>query len=163
MAAGPACSLRGAPEPRRVRSHADRRGWITISAVLAVGSVAFTVIGPKIVGNATNVIFDGIIGKLLPAGVTKAQAVAGLRARGQNQIADLVSGSNVLPGHGIDFTKLGDILALAALVYVLSALLGWMLAYIMAGVAQRTVFRMRRASGLAPSTCPRRARSTART
>ncbi|TMD40957.1 MAG: ABC transporter ATP-binding protein [Chloroflexi bacterium] len=120
------------------------RGWITISAVLAVGSVAFTVIGPKIVGNATNVIFDGIIGKLLPAGVTKAQAVAGLRARGQNQIADLVSGSNVLPGHGIDFTKLGDILALAALVYVLSALLGWMLAYIMAGVAQRTVFRMRR-------------------
>src|SRR5207237_9402666 len=77
-------------------------------------------------------------------GVTKAQAVAGLRARGQNQIADLVSGSNVLPGHGIDFTKLGDILALAALVYVLSALLGWMLAYIMAGVAQRTVFRMRR-------------------
>jgi len=120
------------------------RGWITISAVLAVASVAFTVIGPKIVGNATNVIFDGVIGRLLPAGITKAQAVAGLRARGQNQIADLVSGSNVVPGHGIDFTKLADILALAALVYVLSALLGWILAYIMAGVAQRTVFRMRR-------------------
>jgi ATP-binding cassette, subfamily B, multidrug efflux pump len=120
------------------------RTWIAISVVLAVGSVAFTVIGPKIIGNATNVIFDGVIGKLLPAGVTKAQAVAGLRARGQNQIADLVSGSGVVPGHGIDFTKLGEILALAALVYLLSALLGWMLAYIMAGVAQRTVFRMRR-------------------
>jgi ATP-binding cassette, subfamily B, multidrug efflux pump len=120
------------------------RTWIVISALLALGSVAFTVIGPKIIGNATNVIFDGVIGKLLPAGVTKAQAVAALRARGQTQLADLVSGSNVVPGHGIDFTRLGQILALAALVYLLSAVLGWMLAYIMAGVAQRTVYRMRR-------------------
>ena len=118
--------------------------WIAISAALALGSVAFTVIGPKIVGNATNVIFDGVIGKALPAGLTKSQAVALLRARGQNQIADLVSGSNVLPGHGIDFGLLGQILALAALVYLLSAVLGWLLAYIMAGVAQRTVYRMRR-------------------
>jgi ATP-binding cassette, subfamily B, multidrug efflux pump len=120
------------------------RTWIVISAMLALGSVAFTVIGPKIIGNATNVIFDGVIGKLLPAGVTKAQAVAALRARGQTQLADLVSGSNVVPGHGIDFSRLGQILALAAVVYLLSAVLGWMLAYIMAGVAQRTVYRMRR-------------------
>ena len=119
------------------------RAWIAISALLALGSVAFTVIGPKVVGNATNVIFDGVIGKLLPAGVTKAQAVELLRARGQNQLANLVNGSNVVPGHGIDFTRLGEILALAALVYLLSAVLGWLLAYIMAGVAQRTVYRMR--------------------
>ena len=63
------------------------RLWIAISAVLALGSVAFTVIGPKILGNATNVIFDGVIGKMLPAGLSKAQAVAALRARGQNQIS----------------------------------------------------------------------------
>jgi ATP-binding cassette subfamily B multidrug efflux pump len=119
------------------------RTWIAVSALLAVGSVAFTVIGPKIIGNATNVIFDGVIGKLLPAGLSKAQAVAILRARGQTQIADLVSGTNVVPGQGIDFTRLGQILAIAALLYLLSALLGWMLAYIMAGVAQRTVYRMR--------------------
>ena len=119
------------------------RAWIAVSVILALGSVAFTVIGPKIVGNATNVIFDGVIGKFLPAGLTKAQAVALLRARGQNQIADLVSGANVVPGHGIDFVKLGEILGLAALVYLFSAVLGWLLAYIMAGVAQRTVYRMR--------------------
>ncbi|HET9849952.1 MAG TPA: ABC transporter ATP-binding protein [Candidatus Dormibacteraeota bacterium] len=119
------------------------RMWIATSALLAIGSVAFTVIGPKVVGNATNVIFDGVIGKLLPAGVTKVQAVELLRARGENQLANLVSGSNVVPGHGIDFTRLGQILALAALVYLLSAALGWLLAYIMAGVAQRTVYRMR--------------------
>ena len=117
---------------------------ITISAILALGSVAGTVIGPKIIGNATNVIFDGVIGKSLPAGLTKQQAVAALRAQGHAQIADLVSGANVVPGRGIDFTQLGQILALAALVYLLASGLTWMLSYIMAGVAQRTVYGLRR-------------------
>ncbi len=117
---------------------------ITISAILALGSVAGTVIGPKIIGNATNVIFDGVIGKSLPAGLTKHQAVAALRAQGHGQIADLVSGANVVPGRGIDFTQLGQILALAALVYLLASGLTWMLSYIMAGVAQRTVYGLRR-------------------
>jgi ATP-binding cassette, subfamily B, multidrug efflux pump len=116
---------------------------IAVSAVLAMGSVAFSVIGPKIIGNATNVIFNGVLGKALPAGLTKQQAVAGLRAQGHNQIADLISGANVVPGRGIDFTMLGQILELAALVYVLSAALSWLLAYLMAGVAQRTVYGMR--------------------
>jgi ATP-binding cassette subfamily B protein len=120
------------------------RTRIVISAVLALGSVAGTVIGPKIIGNATNVIFDGVIGKSLPAGITKAQAVAGLRAQGHSQIAELVSGSNVVPGRGIDFTQLGQILMLAALVYLLASGLTWLLSYIMAGVAQRTVYGLRR-------------------
>jgi len=119
------------------------RIWIVVSALLALGSVAFSVIGPKIIGNAINVIFDGVLGKNLPAGLTKAQVVAQLRAHGQGQIADLVAGANVVPGHGIDFTMLGRILSLAALVYLLSAALQWLLAYIMAGVAQRTVFGLR--------------------
>jgi ATP-binding cassette subfamily B protein len=117
---------------------------IAISAVLALGSVAGSVIGPKIIGNATNVIFDGVIGKSLPAGISKQQAVAALRAQGHGQIADLVSGANVVPGRGIDFTQLGQLLALAALVYLLAAALTWMLSYIMAGVAQRTVYGLRR-------------------
>jgi ATP-binding cassette, subfamily B, multidrug efflux pump len=123
-------------QPERMR--------IIVAAVLALGSVAGSVIGPKIIGNATNVIFDGVIGKSLPAGITKQQAVAGLRAQGHGQIADLVSGTNVVPGRGIDFTQLGQILALAALIYLLAAALTWMLSYIMAGVAQRTVYGLRR-------------------
>jgi ATP-binding cassette subfamily B protein len=120
------------------------RTRIIISAILALGSVAGTVIGPKIIGNATNVIFDGVIGKSLPAGITKQQAVAGLRAQGHGQIADLVSGANVVPGRGIDFTQLGQILEVAALVYLLASGLTWLLSYIMAGVAQRTVYGLRR-------------------
>ena len=120
------------------------RRRIIVAAVLALGSVAGSVVGPKIIGNATNVIFDGVIGKSLPAGITKQQAIAGLRAQGHGQIADLVSGANVVPGRGIDFTQLGQILALAALIYLLAAVLTWMLSYIMAGVAQRTVYGLRR-------------------
>jgi ATP-binding cassette subfamily B protein len=119
------------------------RAWILTSVVLAIGSVAFSVVGPKIIGNATNVIFDGVIGKLLPAGISKAQAVGALRAGGRKQIADVVAGSHAVPGHGIDFTKLGEILAIAAAVYVLSGILSWALSFIMAGVAQRTVYRLR--------------------
>jgi ATP-binding cassette subfamily B protein len=116
---------------------------IAIVAVLASASVAFNVVGPRIIGNATNVIFDGVIGKDLPAGVTKDQAIALLRAHGQGQLADMLSGMNVTPGVGIDFTQLAQILAVAVLVYVLAAVLGWLQAYLMAGVAQRTVFAMR--------------------
>ena len=121
--------------------------WIILSAILGIGTVICNVVGPKIIGNGTNVIFDGVIGKLLgkllPAGTSKAQAVALLRAHGQGQIASLVAGSNAVPGQGIDFTRLGQILGIAALVYLCAAVLTWLLGYIMAGVAQRTVFRMR--------------------
>src|SRR6266508_4779202 len=120
------------------------RVTIAIVALLASASVAFSVVGPKLIGNATNVIFEGIIGKTLPAGMTKDQAVEALRSHGQSQLADMLSGTNVVPGAGVDFTQLAGILASAAAVYVLAAVLGWLQTYLMAGVAQRTVYGMRR-------------------
>jgi len=119
------------------------RTLITISASLALGSVALQVAGPKIIGNATNVIFNGVIGKALPAGITKQQAVEFLKAQGHTNIAQVVANANVVPGQGIDFNQLGQILGIAALVYIFAALLQWILTLIMAGVAQRTVYRMR--------------------
>ena len=44
--------------------------------------MAFAVVGPKILGNATNILFEGVVSKQIPAGVTQEQAVAGLRAKG---------------------------------------------------------------------------------
>src|SRR5204863_322711 len=70
---------------------------IAVVAVLGIGSVAFSVIGPKIIGNATDIIFNGIVGKMLPAGITKAQAIALLQAHGQGQIAQMLSGMDVTP------------------------------------------------------------------
>jgi len=117
---------------------------IVIVAALAVGSVAASVIGPKIIGNATNIIFNGIVGKALPPGMTKAQAIALLQAHGQGQIAQMLSGMDVTPGKGIDFDGLAMTLMVAVGLYVLASLLAWGQGYIMAGVAQRTVYGMRR-------------------
>ena len=120
------------------------RVTIAIVAVLASASVVFSVIGPKLIGNATNVIYEGVIGKTLPAGMTKDQAVELLRSRSQGQLADMLSGTNVVPGIGVDFTQLAQILLFAAVVYLLAAVLGWLQQYLMAGVAQRTVYGLRR-------------------
>ncbi len=125
----------------RLRPEAPR---ITLAAVLASTGIAFTVIAPRIIGNATNLIFNGVVGKGLPAGMTKAQVIAGLRLHGQGQLAQMLSGMNVTPGRGIDFTGLGVILGVVALLYLLGAAFSWMQGYLMAGVAQRTVFGMRR-------------------
>ena len=122
--------------PERVR--------LVIVLVFGVTSVALLVTGPKILGAATNVLFDGVVGKQLPAGVTKEQAVALLRAHGQGQLADMISGMNITPGTGVDITQLGRILALAALVYLLGAAFGWGQGFIMAGVTQRTMYGLRR-------------------
>ena len=89
-------------------------------------------------------IFEGAISKQLPAGVTQDQVVAGLRAQGQNQLADMLSThAPDARRQGIDFGALGGILRVLVGVYLLSSLFGWMQAYIMAGVTQRTVYRLR--------------------
>jgi ATP-binding cassette subfamily B protein len=113
-------------------------------AVFGLVSVGCTVAGPVLLGYATNILFDGIVSKSFPAGVTKAQAIARLRAHGQGRVADMFAGMNIVPGTGVDFTRLGQVLALAAAVYGLSAVFGWAQGYLMAGIAQRTVYGLRR-------------------
>ena len=110
---------------------------------LAVVSVTCAVLGPKILGEATNQIFAGSVGAQLPADMTKDEVVAGLRAAGQDQQADLVASLPLTPGEGIDFAALAATLLFLVGVYVLSSLFAWMQAYIMAGVTQRAVLRLR--------------------
>jgi ATP-binding cassette subfamily B protein len=116
-----------------------------VAAVLfGLVSVGFTVSGPWIVGNATNVLFNGVVGKLLKPGTTKSQAISTLRAHGEGQIASMISGMNVIPGKGVDLTELGRVLGLAALVYLLGAAFNYAQGYILAGVTQRAMFGLRR-------------------
>ena len=122
--------------PERVR--------LMIVLIFGVTSVGFLVTGPKILGTATNILFNGVVGKQLPAGITKAQAIALLRAHGQGQLADMISGMNITPGAGADMIHLGQVLGLAALVYLLGAAFGWGQGFIMAGVTQRTMYGLRR-------------------
>ena len=67
----------------------------------------------------TNVLFNGVVGKLLPAGVTKAQAIAQLRAHGQGQLADDgLRHERHARASGSTSTRSAAILGLAALVYL---------------------------------------------
>ena len=122
-----------------------RPEWPKLAAVLLLGvfSVALAVTGPKVLGNATNVIFNGVVGGQLPAGVTKAEAVEGLRAQGQDRLADMLGGMDVVPGQGIDFTSLRNLLLAVVAIYVASALFGWLQGWITTGVVQRVVFGLR--------------------
>ena len=119
------------------------RPKLVLVLVLATVSVAFTIVGPRILGHATNVLFEGVISKQLPAGVTQQQAIVGLRAKGQTQLAEMLSGMQLTPGAGVDYAEIARILATLAAVYLLSAVFGWMQAYMMAGIAQRTMYRLR--------------------
>ena len=121
---------------------------VGVVMLLAVVGVVFQVLAPRILGSATNLLFDGVLGKYLgqyfPPGTTQQQVEAVMRARGQGQIADMLSGMQVTPGVGVDFGAFGRILLLLAAAYVVSAAFQWLSYYIMAGVSQRTVYRMRR-------------------
>ena len=116
---------------------------LVIVALLTVVSIGFAVAGPTIVGHAINLLFDGVVSKRLPAGSTKAQIVSGLRAHGQGRLADMFSAMDITPGIGVDLTRLGQVLGLAAGVYLLAAAASWAQAYIMAGVSQRILYRLR--------------------
>jgi ATP-binding cassette subfamily B multidrug efflux pump len=118
---------------------------IKLAAVILLGvtSVAFMVIGPKILGRATDLIFAGAIGKRLPAGLTEAQVIATARASGNNNLADLLARMHVIPGQGIDFNALGGVLILALGLYVAAAFFGWIQGYLLNDVVQRTVFKLR--------------------
>jgi ATP-binding cassette subfamily B protein len=115
--------------------------------VLAIVGVILTVSAPKIMANATDQLFNGLIGKTLgqymPAGTTQAQAETILRAQGQGQVADMLSGMHVSIGVGVDFGAVGQVLILLIGIYLVSSAFQWLSYYIMAGVSQRTVSRLR--------------------
>ena len=117
---------------------------VFVVLVLGIGAVALTVLGPKLLGNATNVIFAGVVGSQLPAGVSVEQAEEGLRAQGQDRMADLLSGvPGVVPGQGVDFTLLMQTLGWVVAAYLGAFLFGWLQARITTGVVQRTMRSLR--------------------
>jgi ABC-type multidrug transport system fused ATPase/permease subunit len=119
------------------------RPRLAIIVPLMVTSIGLSILGPLLLGDAINVLFDGIISRRLPVGVTKAQVIGELRATGAGHIADMLAAMNINPGSGVDVTRLGQLLGLTTLIYLLTAVTDWTQAYLMAGVAQRTLFRMR--------------------
>ncbi len=137
-------SMNFGPSARRVLGRLrPERFQLILVAVLAVLSVGFTVLGPRLLGNGTNLIFEGVISKQLPAGTTQAQVIQALRAKGQNSQADLLSGMQLTPGVGIDFHALSMVLLWVLVLYVFASVFGWLQGYVLNEVVQRTVYRLR--------------------
>jgi ATP-binding cassette subfamily B protein len=118
---------------------------LLVAVVLLFGiiSVFLSVLGPRLLGKGTDIVFAGVVGKLLPPGITKAQAVASLRAQGDNNRADLLSSIDVVPGRGVDFTRLWHLLAWVVVVYLFAWIFGVMQGRLTARVVQTAVYRLR--------------------
>ncbi|MET8504049.1 ABC transporter ATP-binding protein [Streptomyces sp. NPDC004787] len=128
---------------RLLRQLAPERGTLWLMLVAGVLSVAASVVGPKILGRATDLIFAGVVGRQMPPGTTKEQALAALRAKGDGGMADMLSGVDFTPGKGIDFTAVGEVLGLALGIYVLAGLLMLVSTRMSIKVINRTVYRLR--------------------
>ncbi len=120
-----------------------QRGMTVAVMLLGIGGIAVGVVGPRILGHATDLLFNGVIGRQLPAGLTKEQAVEAARARGDGTFADLLSGMNVVPGQGVDFGAVARTLALALSLYLVAALMVWLQARLLNVVVQRTMVALR--------------------
>lgn len=119
---------------------------IAVVLVMATISVGLSVVAPKVLGNATDIIFDGVVGRMLqqfPAGTTKDQAVAALRTSGQGQLADMLAAMNVVPGQGLDLDALGAVLLLVLALYVAAFFFNWTQGYMTTGIVQRAMYRLR--------------------
>src|SRR5690606_29854904 len=86
---------------------------------------------------------SGARGMRFPAGASKDERGQGLRADGRDQRAGMLTGMSLVPGQGIDFKALGAVLLGVLVLYACAALAGWLQAYILAGVVQRTMYRLR--------------------
>ena len=82
--------------------------------VFSAASAVFSIVGPKILGQATTKLFEGAMGKIAGSGVS------------------------------IDFSAIARILLTLALLYVLSALFGYIQSWIMAGVSVKISYRFRK-------------------
>jgi len=113
-----------------------------VSLLGAIG-VVLTVIAPKVLAEATNIIFEGFISLQLPAGLTQEQVVEGLRASGQDDLANIVGAATLTPGEGIDFVRLSQVIIVVLMLYVVASVLSWIQGYVINVIMVKAMFRLR--------------------
>ncbi|MEV5428998.1 ABC transporter ATP-binding protein [Streptomyces sp. NPDC052701] len=118
---------------------------LTIYALLlcVVVSVGLSVLGPKILGRATDLVFAGIVGREMPDGASKEQVLDSMRERGEGDVADMLRSTDFTPGEGIDFTAVGNVLLVALAVFVGAGVLMAGATRLVNRAVNRTMYRMR--------------------
>ena len=127
--------LLGLLRPERVR--------MTAVVIFGVASVALSSIGPVFIGQATDIIFSGVVSKHLAPGSTPQQAVASARASGNNHLAEMLAHMQLAPGAGIDFHALGLTLLWVVALYLASSAFLWAQGYLLNDVVLAVVLRLR--------------------
>jgi ATP-binding cassette, subfamily B, multidrug efflux pump len=128
---------------RLLRLLRPARRHLALVLSLAVLSVTMTVIGPTLLGHATDVIFRGYLGSRLPDGANLSEVADRARADGNPDYANLLLRSHAVPGVGIDFGELASVLLLAVALYLAAGLFSWLQGYLLNDVVQNTVRRLR--------------------
>ena len=113
-----------------------------LSALGVIGQVA----GPKMLGDATDFIYRGVLGHATSdmAGLSTDEAVEALRAAGNTEMAEMVGTAGATPGAGIDFAGLARILLLVAAIYVIAAAINFWAGWIIRHIVQDLGWRLRR-------------------
>ncbi|MET7773132.1 ABC transporter ATP-binding protein [Nocardia sp. NPDC005366] len=130
---------------RLLRRLAPEKLYVGIIVALVITSVVLNTLGPYILGKATNIVFDGLVGKQLSAysGMSKDEVVQALRARGDGTVADMLGAMDVVPGVGVDFSAVGRVLMLVLALYLGAAVFSWLQGYLLNIVINTTVKRLR--------------------
>ena len=128
--------------------------WFVFVSILGAVGVVLTVAAPKVLAEATNLIYTGFISRQLaegqgdfpgfPAGTPKSEVVEQLRSFGADDYANQVSAlENFRVGDGIDFDALRWIVAAVLAIYVVAAFLSWLQGYVINVIMVRTMWRLR--------------------
>ncbi|WP_084788156.1 ABC transporter ATP-binding protein [Microbacterium hydrocarbonoxydans] len=128
--------------------------WFVFVSVLGAIGVVLTVIAPKVLAEATNLVYEGFVTNMLgqpqgdfpgfPAGTPKETVVEALRAAGQDDFAAQVANmSDFAVGDGIDFEALRGVITLVLAIYVVAALLSWIQGFVINVIMVRTMWRLR--------------------
>jgi ATP-binding cassette subfamily B multidrug efflux pump len=115
--------------------------WMIIG--FGVIATAMSVVGPRILGHATDIVFTGFMSDKFQHGQTKQQVVDQLHASGNDRVANLVQNMDLHPGSGIDFSALGMVLGIALVLYAMSSFLQWHQGRMTTIVVQRMVAGLR--------------------
>lgn len=115
----------------------------TAAAAAIIAATVLTIVAPYVLGKATDLVYSGFISLTMESGQSKAHVVAELRAKGQTSRADMISAMHVVPGSGIDFTTLAQLLLVVVLIFVVAGALNWWGGYAFNDIIQRVLYRLR--------------------
>ena len=110
---------------------------------MVLAAVVLNVWAPHVLGKAMDVIFGGLISGQMPAGTSREQVIAGMRAQGQDQAAEMLSGMDFVPGRGIDFEHLGRLILVVLAMYVVAQTFMWLQGRVLNDLVMRIVYRLR--------------------